>query len=364
MMAVTVIRRKGGGEDGLVIDVEISGAAGTQQQAVPAFGKGHHCGRTQEEWHVAFATHAGVHILLRYIEEAEDILRVGFSHLGRLSGPGVGVWHTFLCQLHEHAACGHLLFGDGWGRRHKLVFRLQHRSVDGAAVDGHVIEPAIEGMRGCERGAAADHEGVAIGHGGAVSGAAHVPHAVRFTAIDVAFDALGFAVGVGDGDVVPAGGGQGVLGPPAVPVAFFVGHIGAAEEEADLRAAFGVLQAEGVVLILAAKFLGAEAALADDVGRAALIGGLHPGFEGDGIIEAKAQFLAVLDGEGGFFAVAVEAAGGVVLGKAGVGRRARAGVLGVVKAPLHDRGGGQFIRTVVAAAVILGGGDSGEQECG
>jgi hypothetical protein len=112
------------------------------------FGKGHAGRGTQKEGHMAIAAHAGVHILLRHVEEAEHVLRVGLADFRRLAGPGVRVRHAFLGELHEHAACGHVFFRDGRRWRDELILRLQRVDVDGAAIDGHFIEPAIQRMRG------------------------------------------------------------------------------------------------------------------------------------------------------------------------------------------------------------------------
>ena len=55
-----------------------------------------------------------------------------------------------------------------------------------------------------------------------------------------------------------------------------------------------------------AELLGAEPALAEDVGRGAVfqISRFHPRFESDRFIETKAQAFAVLDFDDGFFAIA------------------------------------------------------------
>ncbi len=136
------------------------------------------------------------------------------------------------------------------------------------------------------------------------------------------------------------------------------------EEEADLCAAFCCLNAQRIVLIFRTELLGAEAAFAKDVRGAAHIRRLHPGFERDGFIEAEAQFLAVFDGESGFFAIAREALRGIVLGEGWESRCTRPGLFRHIKAPLHDRCGQRFVRSVVTTAVILSGGEGGEQEKG
>jgi hypothetical protein len=149
-----------------------------------------------------------------------------------------------------------------------------------------------------------------------------------------------------------------------MPVALLAaGNTGAGEEESDLRAFFARLQAQRVVLIVHAELLGAEAALADDVGRAGEVRRFDPGFEGDRVVQAKAQGLAVLHLDGGLLAIAGEKHGRVGDGKAGISRRTRAGFLGVIESPLHDRHELRIVRDIVArVAVVLSEGSGGEKE--
>ena len=311
---------------------------------------------------MAFATHAGVHILLRHVEEAKHVLGIGFGDFRRLAGPGVGIRHAFFSELHEHATCGHFFFRDGWRWRDELILRFQRIGVDGAAIDGDFIEPAIERMRGGQCGAAAEHERIAISDWCAIRLAAHVPHAIGFATVDVALDALELSERVGHRDVMPALQRHRFLRPPTMPVAFFAGNIGAVEEEADLSSALRRLEAKRVVLILRAELLRAQAAFADDVRRAAEAWSLHPRFESDGFIQSEAQCLAVGDLEG-FFPFAEETDSRVLLGEAGIGRRTRSGFFCIIKAPLHGRRGNDFVRDVIArVAVVLREGSGGEDK--
>ena len=143
-MSVAVIGREGRVENGLAIKVKIGGSAGAQQQPVLAFGQGDTCCGTQEEGDMTLSTHAGVDIFLWHADEAEHVFGVTLRDLWRLTGPGAGIGHAFLRKLHEHAACGHFVFGDRWWRWHEAIARLQRVRVHGSAIDGHFIEPAIE----------------------------------------------------------------------------------------------------------------------------------------------------------------------------------------------------------------------------
>jgi hypothetical protein len=122
------------------------------------------------------------------------------------------------------------------------------------------------------------------------------------------------------------------------------------------------LQAQRVVLIVHAELLGAESALADDVGRTSQARRFDPGFEGDRVVQAKAQGLAVLHLDDGLLAIAGEEHGRVGFRKAGIRRRTRSDLLGVIEAPLHDRRELGLVRDIVARAVVLGENGGGEKE--
>ena len=309
----------------LAIHVQVRRSPAAQQQQVAALRQCYESGGTHEAGIRAVAAHPGVHILFRKLEQAKGILLITLRHLGRLRRPGIRSGHAFFTDLHQHLALGQLRALHRRWRRHKRE-GVEQFVLRFATVDGEIVDPAVERMRGGARGARADHHRVTIRHWRTVRGPAHVPHAVHGLAVNVAFDALGFAEGVSHCDVMPARARiKAVLRPPAMPVALLARHLGAREQKADQGLALLALQAQGVVLIVRAELLRAVAPLAHDVGRGAVLQlpRLHPGLQRDRVVQAKAQVIGALHLQRQLGAVAGEQRRLVVLGKGGVHRRTR-----------------------------------------
>ena len=216
-------------EEEFAVDMEVAGVAAAEEEPVFASGEGDFGGGAKEEGVRAIFADTGGDVFLREFGDAEGAFEVGFGGLRGEGGPGVFGGDTVFADLDEDLV-GREGFGvDGRRGRAELVAAGEGIVRDEFAVEGEFVEGAVEGIARATAVAGADEDVVGVLDGGSCGFTGHVPGAARgFFTIDPSGDALEFAEGVADGDVVPTGaGGEAFFGDPTVVVLFAIGFAAA-----------------------------------------------------------------------------------------------------------------------------------------
>ena len=178
---------------------------------------------------------------------------------------------------------------------------LQAARRERAAVDGNLVDEAVERAAGLRAHRGANPQLVVVHDRRGVGLAAHVPRALHLHAVNVALDARALAERVSHRDVMPAGAGREAFGrSPAMPVllGFLLrllrtgdSALRVAEEEAHARRAVVAAQAQRVILVVRREALVARAPLADDVNLLPVLDALreHPRLDRERIALAEIQ---------------------------------------------------------------------------
>ena len=173
---------------------------------------------TEQERVRAVHAHATRRVFGRRVDESERGLGVNFR---RCAGREVPVRRggDALDDFHLHAVLGQL--GEVELRRGRDVVEavLQAAGRERAAVDGDLVDEAVERAAGLRAHRGTNPQLVVVHDRRRVGLAAHVPSALDLRTVNVALDARALTEGVSHRDVMPAGAGrEAVDRSPAMPV--------------------------------------------------------------------------------------------------------------------------------------------------
>ena len=260
-VATRVRFRKGILQHHLAVDVQLRGAAATEEEPVFSGRQLHQRRGAKMRGHRAVRPHPGGDVFLRPFEKAKHVLLIGLRHLG-LVRPRIGLRHALFADLHQHLPGRHHLARHRRRGRRVGITRLELLRLGGAAMDREIVQPTAERLARGALVARADDEIVRIGHRTQIRRPAHIPDAGGRLAVDEDAEAILFAEGVDHRDMMPSRRRNLRGAPPAVPLALAaVRGVDAREEETHLGAAARALETDRIILVVLTE-IGAQLAVA------------------------------------------------------------------------------------------------------
>ena len=260
-VATRVRLREGILQHHLAVDVQLRGAAATEEEPVFSGRQLHQRRSAEMRGHRAVRPHPGGDVFLRPFEKAKHVLLIGLRHLG-LVRPRIGLRHAFFADLHQHLAGRHHLACHRRRRWRVGIPRLERLRLGRAAMNREIVQPTAERLT---RGAfvpCPDDEIVRIGHRTQIRRPTHIPDAGGRLAVDEDAEAVLLAEGVDHRNMMPSRRRNLRRAPPSVPLALAaVRRIDAREEKTHLGAAARALETDRVILVVLTE-IGTQLAMA------------------------------------------------------------------------------------------------------